>query len=68
MGFRGLMGASGASALAATGGGSPLAAAIEDCAEAGAVHSKEQNNAGKRILMRKSTTLQFRGAGAQRFS
>jgi len=63
MGFTGFMGASGASALAAASG-SPLAPAIDDCAEAGAANSKEQNNAGKRILMGKSTTLQFRGVGA----
>jgi len=67
MGFTGLMGASGVSALAAAEA-SPLAPTIDDCAEAGAVHNREQNIAGKRILMEKSTTLQLRGAGAQRLS
>ncbi len=68
MGVRDFMGAGGASALAAAAGASPFAAAIEDCAEAGAVHKREQNNAEKRILMRQSTTLPFRGAGALRLS
>jgi hypothetical protein len=68
MGFRGFMGAGGAAALAAAAEASPLAPAIDDCAEAGAAHSREQNNAETRILMRQSTTLQFRGAGAQRWS
>jgi hypothetical protein len=68
MGLMGLMGTSGGSALAAAAVASPLAPAIDDCADAGAVHSTEQNNAVKMILIRKSTTLQFRGAGAQRLS
>jgi len=68
MGFTGFMAAGGASALAAAAGAAPLAPAIDDCAEAGGVNSREKNNAGKRILMEKSTTLQFRGAGAQRLS
>jgi hypothetical protein len=68
MGLMGIMGTSGGSALAATAVASPLAPAIDDCAEAGAVQSREQNNAVKMILMRKSTILQFRGAGAQRLS
>lgn len=64
MGFSGFMGVGGVSALAAAAGAAPLAPAMDDCAEAGAVHSREQNNAGKMILMRKSNTIQFRGAGA----
>jgi hypothetical protein len=32
------------------------------------VHSREQNNAEKKILMGQSTTLPFRGAGALRLS
>jgi|HubBroStandDraft_4_1064222.scaffolds.fasta_scaffold102091_1 hypothetical protein len=68
MGFRGFMAASGTSALAAAGGGSPLAPAIDDCAEAGGVHSSEQNNVVKMILMGKSTTLQFCGVGSQLLS
>ena len=67
MGFTGFMGASGVPALAAEET-SLFALAIDDCAEAGAVHSREQNNAGKRILMEKSTTLRVRGAGALRLS
>jgi hypothetical protein len=67
MGLMGLMGTSGGSALAAAAVASPLAPAIDDCAEAGAVHSREQNNAVKMILMGKSTTLQFRGAGGTAF-
>ena len=67
MGFTGLTGASGVSALAAAGA-SPLPPAIEDCAAADAVHSREQNNAGNRILMGKGTTFQFCGAGALRLS
>jgi len=63
MGVMGLIGTNGGSALAAAAVASPLAPAIDDCAEAGAVHSTEQNNAVKMILMGKSTTLQFRGAG-----
>jgi hypothetical protein len=66
MGFTGLMGASGVSALAA--GASLPVPAIEDCADAGTVHSREQNNAEKKILMGKSTTLRLRGAGALRLS
>jgi hypothetical protein len=66
MGGTGLMGASGASAFAEAVETSPFALAIDDCAEAGAAHSREQNNAGKRTLIGESTTLQFRGAGAQR--
>jgi len=67
MGFTGFMGAGGASAFAAAVA-SPLAPAIDDCAEAGAVHSREQNNAEKRILMRTSTALPFRGAEARSLS
>jgi hypothetical protein len=63
MGFTGFMGGSGASALAAAAVASPFAPAIDDCAEAGTAQSKQQNNAGKMILMGKSTTLQFRGVG-----
>jgi hypothetical protein len=55
MGFTGFMGAGGVSALAAAAGAAPLALAIDDCAEAGAVHRREQNNAGKMILMGKAT-------------
>jgi hypothetical protein len=61
MGFTGLMGASGVSALAA--GASPPVPTIEDCADEGAEHSREQNNAGKRILMGKSTTFGCVGRG-----
>jgi len=69
MGFTGFIGASGASALAAAEAeASPLAPAIDDCAEAVAVHTRKKNNAGKRILMGKSTALQLRGAGALRLS
>src|SRR3984957_20207655 len=68
MGFTGFMGASGVAALAAAAEASPLAPAIDDCPEADAVHSREQNNAGKRILMEKSTTLQLRRGGALRLS
>jgi hypothetical protein len=64
MGFTGFMGAGGVSALAAAAGAAPLAPAMDDCAEAGAVHRSEQNNAGKMILMGKSNTIQFCGAGA----
>jgi hypothetical protein len=66
MGVTGLMGANGASALAGAAEASPFALAIDDCAEPGAAHSREQNNAGKRILIGESTTLQFCEAGAQR--
>ena len=64
MGLTGFMGTGGASALAAAAGAAPLAPAIDDCADAGAVQSREQNNAEKRILMWISTALPFRGAGA----
>ena len=67
MGFTGFMGAGGASALAAAAA-SPLAPAIDDCAEADAAHSRKQNNAEKRIFMRTSTALPFRGAEARRLS
>jgi hypothetical protein len=50
----GLMGASGTSALAEAAGASPLVPAIDDCTEASAVHSREQNSARKMILMGKT--------------
>ena len=66
MGVTGFMGAGGASALAGEMEVSPFTLAIDDCAEAGAAHNREQNSAEKRILIGESTTLQFCEAGAQR--
>ena len=60
--------ASGISPLAAVDVASLLAVATGDCAEASVAHSKKQNNAGKMILMEKSTTVQFCGAGARGLS
>jgi hypothetical protein len=65
-GLTGFMGTGAASALAAAA--SPLAPAIDDCAEAGALQSREQNNAEKRIFMQTSTALPFRGEEARSLS
>jgi hypothetical protein len=59
-----LAAAAGAAPLAAEED-SPLALAIDDCAGAGALHTKKQNTMRKRILMGRSTTLQFRGEEAR---
>jgi hypothetical protein len=51
-------------ALASSAKASPLAVAIDDCAEASVAHSRKQNNVGKMILMGESTIIQLSGAWA----
>jgi hypothetical protein len=47
---------------------SPLALVMDDCAEAGALHTRKQKIMRKRIVMGRSTTLQFRGEEARGWS